>query len=167
MQEQGIATFRPLFGVLLAETQAAAGLHDLALASVHCELSRISQTGERCFSRRQKTSMGEILLASRRDAKGAEAAFLRAIDVARAQSARQFERSAAGVLRDYGRNRWQPGQAGPLSFLARIKSTEVKVALGRQIVMRGDPAVAFFLAAPNYRVHHRWRGRCRCDLDCG
>ena len=132
MQEQGISTFRPLFGVLLAETQAAAGLHDLALASVHCELSRISQTGERWFLAEAERALGEILLASRRDAKGAEHAFLRAIDVARAQSARQFERSAA---RSLARLRAEQGGSlepqGPLSILARIKGDNSAI-LGRQ-----------------------------------
>lgn len=132
MQEQGISTFRPLFGVLLAETQAAAGLHDLALASVHCELSRISQTGERWFLAEAERALGEILLASRRDAKGAEHAFLRAIDVARAQSARQFERSAA---RSLARLRAEQGGSlepqGPLSILAQIKGDNSAI-LGRQ-----------------------------------
>jgi hypothetical protein len=76
--------------------------------------------------------LGEILLASRRDAKGAEAAFLRAIDAARAQSAKQFEWSAARSLaRLWAEQGGSLEPQGPLSILGRVESKN-NVVLGQQ-----------------------------------
>ena len=49
MTKQSISNFTPLFQVLLAETEAGAGRHDAALATVDAELARIAQVGQYWF----------------------------------------------------------------------------------------------------------------------
>jgi class 3 adenylate cyclase/predicted ATPase len=99
MHEQGISTFTPLHGVLLAEAEAEAGHYEAALAAVETELARISQTGERWFLAETHKVRGEIILKARpADIAAAERAFTEAIEVARGQSAKEFESRAAMCL---------------------------------------------------------------------
>jgi predicted ATPase len=124
MHEQGISTVTPLYGVLQAEALAEVGQYDLAITTVHSELKRISETGEHWFLAEAERVLGEILLASQRNAEGAEAAFMRAIDVARNQSAKQFERLAAsGLARLWARQGRRVDSQGPLSSLAPVESS--------------------------------------------
>jgi predicted ATPase len=97
--KEGIATFAPFCGVLLAETQAAAGHYDAAVATVDAELARITGTGQCWYLAETHRVHGEIMLRSHpADTAATEAAFARAIEVARSQSARRFEFRAAQSL---------------------------------------------------------------------
>ena len=99
MSKQGISNFAPLFHVLLAETEAGAGRYDAALATVDAELARISQIGQYWFLAETHRVRGEIIrLYQPENADAAEEAFVSAIDVARRQSAKQFELRAANSL---------------------------------------------------------------------
>ncbi len=99
MREKGQITFMPLFGVLLAETEAETGRHDVALATVEAELAGMIQSGQRWFLAEAHRVHGELLLKSRAaNSEAAEAAFVRAIEVARGQSAKRFELRAATSL---------------------------------------------------------------------
>ena len=96
LREQGQSLYLPLFGVLLAETEAEKGCYDAALATVDAELVRISQTGQCWFLAETHRVHGEIILKSHAaDVEAAEGDFARAIEVARTQSAKQFELRAA------------------------------------------------------------------------
>ena len=99
--KEGIATFAPFCGVLLAETQAAAGRYDAAFATVDAELARMTGTGQCWYLAETHRVHGEIMLNSHAvDTTAAEAAFARAIEAARSQSARRFEFRAAKSSRD-------------------------------------------------------------------
>jgi len=117
MRKENIATLTPLFGVLLAETQAEAGRFDAAVATVDAELAKITVTGQRwCLAETHRVH-GEIMLKSpASDTAAAEAAFVRAIEVARSQSARRLEfraaKSLAGLWERQGRS------TGPRGLLA-------------------------------------------------
>jgi class 3 adenylate cyclase/predicted ATPase len=89
----------PMLGVLLAEAEADDGHHDAALAVIDAELERVNQTGERWYLAEMHRVRGEILLKCEPfHAKAAEDAFVRAIGIARDQSARLFEHRAATRL---------------------------------------------------------------------
>jgi class 3 adenylate cyclase len=95
-REQRQSLFRPLFGVLLAETEAAAGHDDTALVTIDTELAAMYQTGQCWFLAEAHRMRGEILLKSNPDdTEAAEAAFTEAIEVARGQSAKRYEFHAA------------------------------------------------------------------------
>jgi class 3 adenylate cyclase/predicted ATPase len=99
MCKEGIATFTPLCGVLLAETQAEAGRYDAAVATIDAELAKMSAAGQRWYLAETHSVHGEIMLGSHApDTAAAEAAFTRAIEAARSQSARRFEFRAAKSL---------------------------------------------------------------------
>ena len=97
LREQGQSLFMPLYGVLLAETEAEAGHHDTALATIDAELASDDiRPGSRWFLAEAHRVRGELLLKSNPgDAEAAEAAFTQAIAVARGQSAKRFEFRAA------------------------------------------------------------------------
>jgi predicted ATPase len=95
-RDMDFRTEQPLFGVLLAEAEVAAGELDAALATVEEQLAAIEQTGERWLAAEVHRARGEILL--RRDtanAAPAEEAFFSAIVIAQEQKARSFELRAA------------------------------------------------------------------------
>jgi predicted ATPase len=99
IRKQGTWVFASLYAVLLAETEAAAGRSDVALAIVDAELATMVQTGQFWFLAEAHRVRGELLLKSKpADVEAAEAAFSRAIEVARGQSARRFELHAATRL---------------------------------------------------------------------
>ncbi len=82
-----------------AETQAEAGRHDAAVATVDAELARMTGAGQCWYHAETHRVHGEIMLRSHgTDIAAAEAAFARAIEAARSQSARRFEFRAARSL---------------------------------------------------------------------
>jgi class 3 adenylate cyclase/predicted ATPase len=88
--------FAPLTGTLLAECEAAAGRAEVGLATLDAQLAAIEQTGERWFDAEMHRVRGELLLKQRRpDVVAAEAAFMRAIEIARSQQTRIFELRAS------------------------------------------------------------------------
>jgi class 3 adenylate cyclase/predicted ATPase len=88
--------FAPLTGTLLAECEAEAGRAEVGLATLDAQLAAIEQTGERWFDAEVHRVRGELLLKQRRpDVAAAEAAFMRAIEIARSQQTRIFELRAS------------------------------------------------------------------------
>ena len=88
--------FAPLTGTLLAECEAEAGRAEVGLATLDAQLAAIEQTGERWFDAEVHRVRGELLLKQRRpDVAAAEAAFMRAIQIARSQQTRIFELRAS------------------------------------------------------------------------
>src|SRR5262244_2788255 len=89
--------FAPLTGTLLAECEAEAGRAEVGLATLDAQLAAIEQTGERWFDAEVHRVRGELLLKQRRrpDVAAAEAAFMRALEIARSQQTRIFELRAS------------------------------------------------------------------------
>jgi predicted ATPase len=88
--------FAPLTGTLLAECEAEAGRAEVGLATLDAQLAAIEQTGQRWFDAEAHRVRGELLLKQRRpDVPAAEAAFMRAIEIARSQQTRMFELRAS------------------------------------------------------------------------
>jgi class 3 adenylate cyclase/tetratricopeptide (TPR) repeat protein len=88
--------FAPLTGTLLAECEAEAGRAEVGLATLDAQLAAIEQTGERWFDAEVHRVRGELLLKQRRpDVAAAEAALMRAIEIARSQQTRMFELRAS------------------------------------------------------------------------
>jgi len=97
LQQQGV--FMPLFTALLAETEAEAGLSDAGLATIDRQLATVERTGQHWYLSELHRVRGEILLKCWTcDAGAAEAAFVRAIHIARSQAAKLFELQAAVSL---------------------------------------------------------------------
>jgi predicted ATPase len=119
MREHG-QLFIPFFEVLLAETEASEGRHDAALARVDAAVETITRTGQCWYLADALRVRGEILLlAQPADIEPAETAFARAIDTARAQSAKQFERRAAmSVARSRAARGERAAHRGLLASLA-------------------------------------------------
>jgi class 3 adenylate cyclase/predicted ATPase len=95
-REHGIGLTMPLYGLLLAEAEAEAGRVEAGLISLENLLPEIERTGQRWFEAEVNRLRGELLL--RREPPGAaaaEAAFIRAIEIARNQQTRTFELRAA------------------------------------------------------------------------
>jgi predicted ATPase len=88
--------FAPLTGTLLAECEAEAGRAEVGLATLDAQLAAIEQTGQRWFDAEAHRVRGELLLKQRRgNVPAAEAAFMRAIEIARSQQTRMFELRAS------------------------------------------------------------------------
>jgi len=86
----------PLFLAFIAEAELARGDVTTALRMIDDALGRIAADGERLYEAELHRLRGETLLArGEADTTGAEASFLRAIDVARDQRAQSFELRAA------------------------------------------------------------------------
>jgi class 3 adenylate cyclase/predicted ATPase len=99
LRKYGYSVFMPLHEVLLAEAEAEAGHHDVALAIIDAGLAKMTQTGQRWILAEALRVRGELLLKSKpADIDAAEAAFTQAIVVARGQSAKRFEVRAARCL---------------------------------------------------------------------
>jgi predicted ATPase len=82
----------PLYAKLLADVEAGAGRAESALDVVNEAISEAEQTGQSWFDAELYRARGELLLQCRRpETTAAEAAFKRAIDVARRQQTRAFE----------------------------------------------------------------------------
>jgi predicted ATPase len=88
--------FAPLTGALLAECEAEAGRVEVGLATLDAQLAADEQTGQRWFDAEVHRARGELLLKLQSpDVAGAESAFIRATEIARAQQTRAFELRAA------------------------------------------------------------------------
>jgi len=84
---------------LLAEAEAAVGLHDQALATVDQALRSVARTGIRCWESELNRLNGQIVLERDRANEGAaEASLRRAIEIAQVQEARSWELRAATSL---------------------------------------------------------------------
>jgi class 3 adenylate cyclase/predicted ATPase len=94
--EIGFRAFEPQFGTWLAEVEAEAGRVETGLATLDSQLATIEQTGERWYEAEVNRVRGELLLRLEPpDNTGAEAAYARAIEIARSQQTRTFELRAA------------------------------------------------------------------------
>ena len=97
--EQHQHLFVPLLATLAAEAEAEEGRLEAGLGTIDAQLGRIEQTGQRWFLAEVHRARGEIALKHQPgDASEAESAFMRAIDIARSQSAKLFELRAATRL---------------------------------------------------------------------
>ena len=86
----------PLYAKLLADVEAGAGRAESALDVVNEAISEAEQTGQSWFDAELYRARGELLLQCRRpETTAAEAAFKRAVDVARRQQTRAFELRAS------------------------------------------------------------------------
>ena len=101
---QGAALFRqarvgvyiPFVGLALAEAQAESDGPEAGLAMLDETLAENERTGQRWLDAELHRQRGEILLKGRRaDTAAAEAAFMRAIEIARGQETKVFELRAA------------------------------------------------------------------------
>ena len=98
MRRQHLGTFMPLNTTALAEAKAKAGRLGVGLATLDAELAAIEHSGQHWFDAEVHRTRGEILLQHVSDVAGAEAAFVRAIEIARNQQARTFELRATLAL---------------------------------------------------------------------
>ena len=114
-REQGIRFPLPLCAVLLAEIEDELGRVDHALAILDDALADAERTGQHHFDAELHRQSGVILLRKTpNDVTAAEAAFMRAIEVARSQQTRTFElRAAVGMARLW-RSQGKPQQAREL-----------------------------------------------------
>jgi predicted ATPase len=108
LRETGIALNVPQLEAMLSDAHLLAGDADAALAHVEEALRVSARTGEAWFDAELHRRLGGVLLHLHPgDAARAEGEFLRALEVARSQSARLFElraaRDLARLLRDRGR----------------------------------------------------------------
>jgi predicted ATPase len=86
----------PLYAKLLADVEAGAGHAESALDVVNEAISEAEQTGQSWFDAELYRARGELLLQCRGpETIAAEAAFKRAVDVARRQQTRAFELRAS------------------------------------------------------------------------
>jgi predicted ATPase len=101
-REQG-AIFLPIFAFLRAEAEALSGDMETGLALVVDQLAEIERSGQRWLEAELHRRHAELLiLRAPSDETAAEAAFVRALGIARAQHARLFElRTAIGLAQLY------------------------------------------------------------------
>jgi predicted ATPase len=88
----------PYYLALLAQVYGKAGRAGKALASIDEALSEARSHNERWWDAELHRLRGELLLLQGADASDAEAALLRAIDIARSQQARSLELRATVSL---------------------------------------------------------------------
>src|SRR5262249_46805174 len=87
-----IGLWLSLYGTIVAEVEADAGLVEGGLATLDAQLLEVERTEERWFVAEMHRVRGELLLKVQPpDVAAAESAFLRAIEIARSQQARTFE----------------------------------------------------------------------------
>ena len=114
-REQGIRFPLPLCAVLLAEIEDELGRIGHALAILDDALADAEQTGQHHFDVELYRQRGALLLQKTpNDVAAAEAAFMRAIEVARSQQTRTFELRAAMSLARLWRSQGKPQQAREL-----------------------------------------------------
>ena len=125
--------FAPLTGTLLAECEAEAGRAEVGLATLDAQLAAIELTGERWFDAEVHRARGDLLLKQRRpDVAAAEAALMRAIEIARSQQTRIFELRASLSLAKLYQATGRDQAAGELlisavaAFDARPEISEVE-----------------------------------------
>ena len=100
--EQG-AIFKPNYAFLLAEAEALSGEVETAIALIVDQFAEISRSGQRWLEAELHRRHAELLiLRTPPDEAAAEAAFVRALGIARTQHARLFElRAAMGLAQLY------------------------------------------------------------------
>jgi class 3 adenylate cyclase/predicted ATPase len=107
--------FMPLAAITIAEADLEAGDHASALSVIDAVIAKNETLGRLNFQAEAFRARGAILLAQ--NSAAAEAAFLRAIEIARAQKARSFELRAALALaklyRSTGRDAGAQAALGP------------------------------------------------------
>jgi predicted ATPase len=103
LDEIGFRVFQPFSATLLAEVEAEGGGVEAGLKLLNAALISIERTGERWFEAEVNRVRGDLLLRLKRpDNTGAEAAYTRAVEIARKQRARTFElRTALSLARFY------------------------------------------------------------------
>jgi predicted ATPase len=117
MRQRGMSVYTPVFEVLLAEAEAAADRCDAALAIIDADLEKMIQTGQCWYLAEAHRVRGELLSkAWPADGEAAEGAFVRAIEVARDQSAKRFELRAAMRLAQLWAKQGKPRE--PQNLLA-------------------------------------------------
>jgi len=97
------AIFLPICAFLRAEAEALSGDVETALALVVDQIADIERSGQRWLEAELHRRHAELLIQREpRDETAAEAAFVRALGIARAQHARLFElRAAIGLAQLY------------------------------------------------------------------
>jgi predicted ATPase len=102
-RDMGQQLFEPLHGTLLAEAEAEAGQTEAGLATLDAQLAAIEVSGQRWFEAEMHRVRGDLLLKRcPSDTTTAEAAFTRAIEIARRQQTRSFElRAALSLAKSY------------------------------------------------------------------
>jgi class 3 adenylate cyclase/tetratricopeptide (TPR) repeat protein len=96
LREMNLRSFAPFNGTLLAELEAKMGRVDDGLATLDIELANVETTGERWFHAEMYRVRGVLLQQSKvSNVAASEAAFLRAIDIAKDQQTRTFELRAS------------------------------------------------------------------------
>ena len=118
-REQGIRFPLPLCAVLLAEIEDEMGRIGLALTILDDALADAERTGQHHFDVELHRQRGALLLQKTpNDVAAAEAAFMRAIEVAHSQQTRTFElraaMSRARLLRDQGKPQQARGLLAPV-----------------------------------------------------
>ena len=114
-REQGIRFPLPLCAVLLAEIEDELGHIEHALAVLDDALADAERTGQHHFDAELHRQRGTLLLRKTpNDATVAEAAFMRAIEVARSQQTRTFELRAATSMARLWRDEGKSQQAREL-----------------------------------------------------
>ena len=114
-REQGIRFPLPLCAVLLAEIEDELGRIEHALAILDDALADAERTGQHHFDVELHRQRGALLLRNTpKDVAAAEAAFMRAIEVARSQQTRTFELRAAMSIARLWRSQGKPQQAREL-----------------------------------------------------
>jgi predicted ATPase len=103
LSEQKVVLHDSALKTALAQAEAQAHHFDAAFATLNGALATSERTGQRWFDAEAHRTRGEILLKQNAaDAAPAEAAFLAALDIARAQKARSFAlRAALSLARLY------------------------------------------------------------------
>ncbi len=108
LEDQGWAVWYPFMGALLADTYRRRGLEEQGLEVVERGLETVETTGERIHEAEQHRIRGEILWGLERLGE-ADAAFRRALFVARGQESRAYAlraaTSLASLLRETGRRK--------------------------------------------------------------
>lgn len=126
LREMNLRSFGPFNGTLLAEWEAKMGRVDDGLASLDVQLATVEATGERWFHAEMYRTRGVLLRQSKAsNVAESEAAFLRAIDIAKGQQARTFELRAAISLAELYKStdRRQAARALVESAIADLNDT--------------------------------------------
>ena len=111
-RERDFLIEQPLFGALLAETEAEGGELNAAIGTIDEQIALIGRTGERWYESELNRVRAEILLKSGpSNATLAEDSFLNAIGVAKRQSTRSFELRASLSLAKLYRSTSRPVEA--------------------------------------------------------
>ena len=114
-RKQGIRFPLPLCAMLLAEAEAEVGHVKQALTTLNDTIADVGRSGRHHFDAELHRLRGQLLLRDKwRDVAAAEAALMRAIEVARRQHTRTFELRAAMSLARLWRDQGKVQQAREL-----------------------------------------------------